>query len=116
MLQKLSMTQKNLSSMAFDLQTRSVTGPGGALELPRRELLMFEAMVLAQGRVVSKAQLLDAVYGVGADVEDAKRAAILAKADLTTEAVGECVFEMSGCRLRKIAADVTGGQPIELFV
>ena len=56
--------------LEFDLQTRSVTGPGGPLELPRRELLMFEAMVLAQGRVVSKAQLLDAVYGVGADVEE----------------------------------------------
>lgn len=56
--------------LEFDLQTRNVTGPEGTVDLPRRELLMFEAMVLAQGRVVSKAQLLDAVYGVGADVEE----------------------------------------------
>ncbi len=59
-----------VGALEFDLQTRNVTGPGGPLELPRRELLMFEAMVLAQGRVVSKTQLLDAVYGVGADVEE----------------------------------------------
>ncbi len=59
-----------IGALSFDLQTRSISGPGGTIDLPRRELSMFEAMVLAQGRVVSKTQLLDAAYGVGADVED----------------------------------------------
>ncbi|MGC1506721.1 MAG: ATP-binding protein [Sulfitobacter sp.] len=43
---------------------------GPTLELPRRELSLFEAMVLSQERIVSKSQLLDAVYGVGSDVEE----------------------------------------------
>lgn len=60
----------DIGPLVFDLETRHVTGPDGPLNLPRRELSVFEAMALAQGRVVSKTQLLDAVYGIGADVEE----------------------------------------------
>ena len=56
--------------LSFDLQTRTVTGPEGQIPLPKRELLMFEALTLALGRTLSKGQLLDATYGVGADVEE----------------------------------------------
>lgn len=59
-----------IGALSFDLQARAMSGPNGAIDLPRRELALFETMVLAQGRVVSKAQLLDAAYGVGADVEE----------------------------------------------
>jgi len=59
-----------IGALSFDLQARSVKGSGADIDLPRRELAMLEAMVLAQGRVVSKSQLLDAAYGAGADVED----------------------------------------------
>ena len=56
--------------LSFDLHNRQITGTDGVFDLPRRELSVFEAMVLSQGRVVSKSQLLDAVYGVGSDVEE----------------------------------------------
>lgn len=56
--------------LEFDPQNRQVTAGPDVLDLPRRELSVLEAMVLSQGRVVSKSQLLDAVYGVGSDVEE----------------------------------------------
>ena len=63
-----------VGELEFDLQSRQVSGPDGVLSLSRRELSVFEAMALSQGRTVSKQQLLDAIYGVGADVEEWSRA------------------------------------------
>lgn len=59
-----------LGALSYDPQARTVATPDGPLDLPRRELAVFEAMVEAQGRTVSKAQLLDRVYGTGADVDE----------------------------------------------
>lgn len=59
-----------IGPLAFDLQHRQVTHDGHVIDLPRRELAVFEALALSLGRTVSKSRLLDAVYGVGADVED----------------------------------------------
>lgn len=59
-----------LGALTFDPQARLVMTPDGPLDLPRRELSVFEAMIEAKGRTVSKAQLLDRVYGTGADVEE----------------------------------------------
>ena len=59
-----------IGSLCFDLQRRQLSGPQGEIELPRREMSVFETLLLSQGRTVSKAQLLDSVYGTGADVED----------------------------------------------
>ena len=59
-----------VGDLQFDLQSRQVSGPDGVLTLSRRELSVFEAMALTKGRTVSKSQLLDAIYGVGADVEE----------------------------------------------
>ncbi len=60
----------DIGPLSFDLQSRQVSHGPSPLDLPRRELSVFEAMVLSQGRIVSKSQLLDAVYGVGTDVEE----------------------------------------------
>lgn len=59
-----------LGALTFDPQRRQLLGPNGEIELPRREMSVFETLVQAQGRTVSKSQLLDSVYGTGADVED----------------------------------------------
>jgi len=59
-----------LGDLQFDLNTRVLMGPNGGFELPRRELSVFAVMATAQGRTISKAQLLDAVYGVGADIDE----------------------------------------------
>lgn len=60
----------SVGQLSYDPQTRQVIGPTGPLELPRRELSVFEAMVLLLGRTISKSQLLDSVYGTGADVDE----------------------------------------------
>ncbi|MEO9825833.1 MAG: response regulator transcription factor [Paracoccaceae bacterium] len=59
-----------IGPLLFDAERRQVAGPNGELDLPRREMSVFEALVLMRGRTVSKAQLLDSVYGTGTDVED----------------------------------------------
>ena len=60
----------DVGPLQFDLHSRQVSGPDGVLDLSRRELSVFEAMTLSNGRTVSKSQLLDAIYGVGTDVEE----------------------------------------------
>ena len=60
----------SVGQLSFDAQRRQLTGPDGEIELPRREMSVFESMVLLQGRTVSKSQLLDRVYGTGTDVDD----------------------------------------------
>ena len=59
-----------LGELQFDPAARQVIGPQGPLELPRREIAMFEALLMAQNRTVSKQALLDKVYGTGADVDE----------------------------------------------
>ena len=44
-----------------------MTGPDGALDVPRREVSLFEALLNARGRILSKEALLDALYGTGQD-------------------------------------------------
>lgn len=60
----------SVGQLQFDLQHRQVSHDTAIVDLPRRELAVFEALALSQGRVVSKSRLLDAVYGAGADVEE----------------------------------------------
>lgn len=60
----------SVGPLSFDAQRRQLNGPDGEIELPRREMSVFESMVLLQGRTVSKSQLLDRVYGTGTDVDD----------------------------------------------
>lgn len=59
-----------LGDLVFDRNGRQVTVHGKDLELPRRELSLFECLLEANGRLVSKSALLDHVYGTGADVEE----------------------------------------------
>ncbi len=57
-------------SVSLDLDSRQASASGEDLRLPRREVALLEALMRAQGRVVSKRDLLDHTYGVGADVEE----------------------------------------------
>jgi len=56
--------------LTYDRTGRRVTGPDGPLDLSRRELALFEALVDQAGRVVAKEALSARIYGTGADVED----------------------------------------------
>lgn len=59
-----------VGGLRFDPQHRQVQHKGQVIDLPRKELAVFEALAMAKGRTVTKAALLDAVYGVGTDVEE----------------------------------------------
>ena len=60
-----------IGPLIFDPKARAVFGPDGDLSVPRREVALFETLLGARGRFVSKQQLLDSMYGTGSDVEEA---------------------------------------------
>jgi two-component system OmpR family response regulator len=62
--------QRAIGSLQFDLTSRMVSGPNGPLDIPRREVAVFERLLMAEGRLVSKQGLLDSLYGTGADVDE----------------------------------------------
>ncbi|MEM7721431.1 MAG: response regulator transcription factor [Pseudomonadota bacterium] len=60
-----------LGDVTFDPGARAIYGPDGDLSVPRREIALFETLLDARGRFVSKQALLDRMYGIGSDVEEA---------------------------------------------
>jgi DNA-binding response OmpR family regulator len=61
----------SLGPVSLDCDARQVSVGGETLDLPRREVSLIERLLTAQGRAVSKQDLLDHIYGTGADVEEA---------------------------------------------
>jgi two-component system OmpR family response regulator len=59
-----------LGGVSFDRTARMIEGPDGPLDIPRREVALFERLLMANGRIVSKQMLLDSLYGTGADVDE----------------------------------------------
>ncbi|WP_170480761.1 response regulator transcription factor [Ruegeria arenilitoris] len=59
-----------VGGLEFDRSARQVSVNGQVLEIPRREIAVLECLLERRGRIVPKSQLIDFVYGVGADVEE----------------------------------------------
>ncbi|MEM8698369.1 MAG: response regulator transcription factor [Pseudomonadota bacterium] len=59
-----------LGDLQFDLEGLQLLDGESVLDIPRRELSVLGALVEAQGRAVSKAALLDRVYGTGSDTDE----------------------------------------------
>ena len=59
-----------IGALSYDRAARTVVGPSGPLNIPRREIALFERLLLADGRIVSKQALLDSLYGTGSDVDE----------------------------------------------
>lgn len=68
--QRNSGQRDRIGKLVFDRRGHSVSFEGIDLGLPRREISIFECLFDRSGRFVSKASLLDYVYGIGADVND----------------------------------------------
>ncbi|MEL6167271.1 MAG: response regulator transcription factor [Pseudomonadota bacterium] len=64
-------TTRTIGSLRFDAGARAIVSGDGALNIPRREVSLFEALMDANGRTVSKQALLDSIYGTGSDVDEA---------------------------------------------
>ena len=56
-----------VGSLRLDRRTRHITGPGGEVELSAREFALAEMFLLNPGRVLSREQLLDKVWGYDFD-------------------------------------------------
>ncbi|MGF1475242.1 MAG: response regulator transcription factor [Geminicoccaceae bacterium] len=63
-------TEDRIGSLVFDRTARRLSANGQPLDLPRRELAVFECLLERRGRLVPKTNLIDYVYGIGADVEE----------------------------------------------
>ena len=63
-------SHETLGRLVFDRSTRQVTVDNQPLDLPRKELATLECLIERKGRLVSKSQIIDHVYGVGAEVDD----------------------------------------------
>jgi len=61
---------RSLGTLTLDLDGRQVAVSGKPLDLPRREIAVLESLLLAEGRTVAKPDLLEHVYGTGADIEE----------------------------------------------
>ncbi len=61
---------RSIGQLQFELTSRMIHGPDGPLDIPRREVALFERLLLAEGRLVTKQRLLDSLYGTGADVDE----------------------------------------------
>jgi DNA-binding response OmpR family regulator len=55
--------------ISFDFTRREASIEGKALEMPRRELLVLEALVRRMGRMVQRASLMEAVFGLDDEVQ-----------------------------------------------
>lgn len=62
--------EQRIGALRFDANARMILGPEGALTVPRREVALFETLLDAKGRTVSKQALLDHLYGTGSDVDE----------------------------------------------
>ena len=73
LLRRRAIPQQQLrafGALHFDPAARQLFEGEIEIDLPRRELSVFECLLAAEGRTASKNTVLDHVYGVGADVEE----------------------------------------------
>lgn len=59
-----------IGDLRLDLETPQAFIGDAAIEIPRRELTVLVALAEANGRAVSKAALLDQVYGAGSETDE----------------------------------------------
>jgi two-component system, OmpR family, response regulator len=60
---------ERLGQLEFDRGARTVSASGRPIELPRRELALFEVLLDNAGRVVSKERIGLTLYGTGSEIE-----------------------------------------------
>jgi len=58
-----------LANLTFDFESLQADVEGHALPLPRRQVLVLQALALRQGRTVTRSALEEAVYGFDDDIQ-----------------------------------------------
>lgn len=62
--------QLSCADLAYDTNTRQFSLDGAALTLPLREHSLLEALLLNQGKTMSKASLMQSVFGLDAEASE----------------------------------------------
>lgn len=61
---------EEVGALRFERGARRLSGPGGStIDLPRRELALFELLLDNAGRVVAKDRIGESLYGTGSEIE-----------------------------------------------
>lgn len=58
-----------IGNLSFDRAARHLSGPDGPLDVPRREMALWEVLFDNADRVVPKPVICDSIYGIGADID-----------------------------------------------
>lgn len=61
--------QEKLGQLVYDRARRALSHAGREIDLPRRELALFEILLAHRGRLLEKDRIHDALYGTGAEVD-----------------------------------------------
>ena len=59
----------NIGDLDYDRNSKRLNGPGGNIELSRRETALFETLLDHIGCITSKDSIADSLYGTGSDVD-----------------------------------------------
>ena len=59
-----------VGTLEFDPLSRLIRVSGQTIDLPRREYALAEILITAKDRIISKSQILEHLYGVGAEIEE----------------------------------------------
>ena len=59
-----------VGGLEFDPEARQVRVDGIDLNLPRREYALAEILIRSKDRIISKHQIIDHLYGAGAEIEE----------------------------------------------
>jgi two-component system, OmpR family, response regulator len=60
---------EEIGALRFERSARRLFGPGGPIDLPRRELALFEVLLDSANRVVPKDRIAETLYGTGSEIE-----------------------------------------------
>lgn len=63
-------TTLEFGQLSFNANSRQFQAKSESLDLPRKELALLEKLITSHERVISKNNLIEHVYGTGADVEE----------------------------------------------
>ncbi|MEM1236385.1 MAG: response regulator transcription factor [Pseudomonadota bacterium] len=59
-----------IGTLQLDIEGLALSHEGESLDIPRRELLLLAVLARSEGRPVSKAAILDYLYGAGSETEE----------------------------------------------
>lgn len=61
--------KETIGALTFERASGRLEGPGGVINLPRRELTLFELLLDQCGRLASKDRIAEHLYGTGAEID-----------------------------------------------